>query len=208
MYHLTRNDYKDMMDKRYLLIDHAEYRKPGTYEYMPINDPEWEHTSYAFGLNINPFYTSIVPIDYDGSQFEHADQLVQRYMQAEDVVGVDIVQSSEHNHHIYLGLKAPKNICALYDTSEMINACFGFCRCISVRKEITIRVSPKFGKSPMDLVGWQHGTTIVPKRAYRRVDDKKWHVFEEHQIVAPIQCSKLDLKEDIPRSRKKTLRLR
>lgn len=207
VYDLTiRKTYDQIKDKCVLIINHDEYRDE-KHLFLPLKkfQEEWSKPDYAYGYLVNPYYTQIVPIDYDNIKLDRVVSIVESLLTHPEIIAADILQSStNNNYHVYLGLDRPMNVMNLYASGPAISCCWGFCRFISVKHEVIIRASTKFfirnGKHYWDIQ-----TNIVPKVAYRRELKDTWHVYTANQII-PLLVNKSSLEKE--QSKRKKLRIR
>jgi hypothetical protein len=204
------------------MVDHSDYRNADG-SFAPVSTERWPYDTFGFGYVINPFYTNVVPLDFDAVGIDMVKKRVYALMTLPEVVAVDIVHTGyslmtlpevvavdivhtlntevKQNYHVYIGLKDPVNVMDIYDKSMISGTCDGFCRCIRARKEIVIRISPKFWDR-----GAQKGIALTPIECYRKKDSETWLVYKRNQILWPLVSRKSTVEPESVR--KNVLRLR
>lgn len=195
----------------FIMIENIEKYRNTNSEFKPFT--KCNFISYAYGYLINPYYTRVMPIDYDkqslgsiiGQVYKYF--LVNRNVEAVDIVSTTGSLSGLTNFHLYIGLSSPQNVMEFYRSNFIRGMCEGFSKWIQKSHQITIRTSHKYTRLLLSGVHSTHETRILPVFSYRRVDENSWKVFQRSQIIPPINNYK-DPKKESKKQYKKVLRLR
>lgn len=206
VYSLSKSSYDELKDRKYLMISHDKYKDKERHVLLPLKkfQEEWNYQDYAYGYLINPFYTQIAPLDYDNITLDYMACKVDFFLKNPQITAVDIVQSSNHSYHVYLGLDKPMNITKLYLERNITSCCWGFCHFASIKKEVIMRASAKFHIRNGQHC-WDIQTNLLPKVAYRRESGETWRVYNANQILPPLLKTRSPEEEQ---SRRKKLRIR
>jgi hypothetical protein len=190
VYKLSLGVYDQTETRQYILVDHSDYRKSSTNEFIPLNNSLLNYENYAFGYYIDPCYSQIVPLDFDDVSFREITEFINGLLDDDNIIGIDVVQSSKNikhkqNFHVYLGLKIPMYLLDVYNSPFIRHICYGFTHYIDSRREVIIRISQKINK----IKGPDPSTLIEPIESYRRHTKNEWHVYKSNQIIFPLSSN-------------------
>lgn len=159
-------------------------------KFLPIDDPLFKDTPYAYGLLINPIHSNLLALDFDSTPVEVIEGVIDQIAETGIANHFDIASSSRLdgktiNRHLYIGLNKYYNTYPFYGAS-ITGVCTGYLSCIRQKGEVVIRLSQKFNKLLVYGTGGQDiKTEIEWEKGYSREGDK-WLTYSSEQLIAPL----------------------
>lgn len=142
---------------------------------------------YAIGIRINPFYSKLILLDFDGVDLYFMKRIAKLFMK-DNVNAIDIVNSApdrnvelvfSKHYHLIIGLDSYYNILSLYSDSAFPGSCDGFFKIAeNIPGELILRISEK--KNYFNV------TNISPlvEKSYRKIDNE-WLSFDMDNVIYP-----------------------